>query len=116
MKTLTITKTRNQIYTIAEDIAQNDTQYIITEHGEPKMVIMSVDEFESWKETLDIMTQYPELLQETEDARQEYLAGKTVNLENLEQIINENVPSRNKHKSTKKSKKATKRLSKKNTH
>lgn len=115
MKTLTITDTRKQIYSLAEDIALNDTQYIVTEHGEPKLVIMSIDEFESWKETLEVMSLYPNLLQDAKDARDEYHRGKTVSVEDLEKEIYEKISGTSKLKSSKKSKKITKKNSKKNS-
>lgn len=67
--TISISEARKRIFEIADAVQNPDTFYILTEKGSPKAVIMSVEEFESWRETLEVIKDYPDLhndLKETE--------------------------------------------------
>jgi len=55
----------------------------ITHEGHPAIVMMSVEEFEGWMETLEIMSD-PELVKDIRTARHE---KETIPLEELEQWV-----------------------------
>lgn len=56
IKTVTISEARQNLPTLVNRAKKVMEEYIITVNGKPQAIIMSVDEFESWKETLEIMS------------------------------------------------------------
>lgn len=83
-KTISITNARKDIYNIAQEVSDGSTYYTLTEKGRGKVVIMSVDEFEAWKETIDILEDNPNIQEDIKKAEKELKLGKTVSLEELE--------------------------------
>lgn len=59
--TLPVTEARKQLFKILKAVQTPSTIYTLTEKGRPKAVIMSVEEFESWKETVEVLTEFPDL-------------------------------------------------------
>ena len=58
---ISITEARGRLFQIADDVQVPDTHYILTENGRPKVVLMSVEQFESWTETMEVMKDFPDL-------------------------------------------------------
>ena len=58
MATLTLptTEARTRFLSMVKDVDKAFTRYVITHRGKPHAVMMAVDEFEGWLETLDIMS------------------------------------------------------------
>lgn len=54
-KTLPITKAREELTTLVENANKKLDEYIITVNGRPAAVLISAAEYESWKETNEIM-------------------------------------------------------------
>lgn len=52
-------------------------RYLITRNGEPKAVLMSVDDYEGWLETLEVLSS-PKAMAEIRKARQELRQGRGV--------------------------------------
>ena len=52
---ISISEARKKIFEIAETVQRPDTYYILTEKGKAKVVILSMNEFESWEETLSVI-------------------------------------------------------------
>jgi len=61
MKTLSITKAREDLTTLVDNAHKKLDEYVITVNGSPAAVLMSAQEFDSWKETTEIMSD-PELM------------------------------------------------------
>lgn len=80
---LTISEARNKIFKIADDVIKTGRHYTLTERGKPKVVIMSVEEFESWKETMEVMRDFPDLKKDIEEAEKDYRDGKLIPLEEI---------------------------------
>jgi len=59
--TISISEARKNIFDIAEEVQKPNNYYTFTEKGRPKAVLMSADEFDSWKETLEVMEEFPNL-------------------------------------------------------
>jgi prevent-host-death family protein len=55
VKTLPLTEARKDLPNIVDDVSARHEHVVITKRGKPAAVVMSVDEFESWQETLEIM-------------------------------------------------------------
>lgn len=80
---LPISEARKKIFKIAEKVQRPATRYVLTEKGRPKAVIMSADEFESWKETMEVMGIFPHLEKDIKKAEREYKKGYRLDLEDL---------------------------------
>jgi prevent-host-death family protein len=52
----TATQARKKFFTILEDVQRPGISVIITHEGQPKGVFMSVEDFEGWQETHNIMS------------------------------------------------------------
>ena len=54
-KTLPITKAREQLTTLVENADKRLSEYVITVKGVPAAALISAAEYESWKETNEIL-------------------------------------------------------------
>lgn len=73
--TLPATTIRQKFFEVLDKIERTGTTYTITRDGLPKAVIMNIEEFDSWQETLDIMSN-PELVKGIEESKKELKEGK----------------------------------------
>jgi len=55
-KTLSLKEARNQFSTIVGRVGRLSERVIVTKNGIPKAVVMSAEEFESWVETLEFLS------------------------------------------------------------
>jgi prevent-host-death family protein len=67
--TLSITEARKNIFQIANDVDDNHVYYTLTEHGKPKAVIISAQEFQSLVETANVIKDFPDLEKEIQDKK-----------------------------------------------
>lgn len=51
MKTLSLSEAKAQLSGLVEDVARRDEEVVITRNGRPAAVLVSPEEYESWKET-----------------------------------------------------------------
>ena len=63
MKTLSLSEAKMKLSSLVETVSATDEAVVITKNGSPAAVLVSPDEFESWKETIAIRTDVP-LMQE----------------------------------------------------
>jgi len=63
MRTLSLSEAKMKFSELVESVTTMDEQVVITRNGRPAAVLISPDEFESWKETVAIKSN-PELMQE----------------------------------------------------
>lgn len=54
MKTLSLSEAKAKLSGLVEDVERRDEEVVITRNGRPAAVLVSPDEYESWKETLAI--------------------------------------------------------------
>ena len=54
MKTLSLSEAKAKLSGLIEDVERRDEEIVITRNGRPAAVLVSPDEYESWKETLAI--------------------------------------------------------------
>lgn len=81
--TLSITEARKQIFRIAENAQKSGNYYTLTEKGRPKVVLMSAEEFDSWRETIEVMHEFPNLKKDIDEARKDYKKGNYITLDEL---------------------------------
>ena len=56
MKTLSLSEAKMKLSGLIDLINANDEEVVITKNGRPAAVLVSPEEFESWKETNDILS------------------------------------------------------------
>ena len=54
MKTLPLTEAKTKLSSLIDEVRDRDEEVTITKNGRPVAVLVSADEFESWKETISI--------------------------------------------------------------
>jgi len=87
--TLSISEARKNIFKIADEVQKPDTFYTLTENGQPKVIMMSAEEFESWMETMEVMWEFPDLKKDIEEAERDFKSGNYKNYITLDELKNE---------------------------
>ena len=54
MKTLPLSQAKSQLSGLVEQVRALDQQVVITRNGRPAAVLVSAEEFERWKETVEV--------------------------------------------------------------
>jgi prevent-host-death family protein len=80
---LPISEARKKIFKIAKRVQRPAVNYVLTEKGRPRAVIMSSDEFDSWKETMEVVNLFPRLEDDIKKAEREYKKGYGLKLEDI---------------------------------
>lgn len=75
IKTLPITKAREELTTLVDNASKKLDEYIITVNGTPAAVLMSAAEYDSWKETTEILSN-PSLVKAIKESEQDIKKGK----------------------------------------
>ena len=86
---LSISEARKKIFKIAEEVQKLSNYYTLTKKGRPKAVLMSADEFESWRETMEVMHEFPDLDKDVKKVDRAVKAGKYKKWETLDDIMAE---------------------------
>jgi prevent-host-death family protein len=74
-KTLPITKAREELTSLVDKAQKRLDEFIITVNGTPAAVLLSAAEYDSWKETLDVMSN-PGLMKAIAEGEKEIDEGK----------------------------------------
>ncbi len=85
MKTLSLSEAKMKLSRLVETVSATDEAVVITKNGSPAAVLVSPDEFESWKETIAIRTDVP-LMQEIKKGLRA-LKSKNARLYTLNELI-----------------------------
>ena len=73
--TLPISEARKRIFDIAEDVQRPNRHYTLTENGRPKAVVLSVDDYQSLIETVEILNNLA-LMKGIKKGEAEYAKGQ----------------------------------------
>ena len=79
---ISATEARKKFFDIINKVEKTGRPFTITVNGEPKVVLMNAEDFDSWEETLEIMGD-PELVKSIEESKKEIREGKYVTLDEL---------------------------------
>ncbi len=63
MKILSLSEAKIKLSELVDRVQSMDEEFVITKNGRPSAVLVNPDEFESWKETIEIKSD-PELMKE----------------------------------------------------
>ena len=55
MKTLSLSEVKMKLSELVDRVHSTDEEVVITKNGRPAAVLVSPEEFESWKETIEIL-------------------------------------------------------------
>lgn len=100
IQTLPVTKAREQLTQIIDNAKNRLDEYVITVNGIPAAVIMSHDEFESWKETTEILAD-PSLMKAIREGERDIATGKVHDWEDVKKELGLNVETKTNHKGKK---------------
>lgn len=78
--TIPATEARKKLFKVIDEVAKKARHFFITKDGEPKAVIMSAEEWESWLETLEILSD-KKLVRSIRKAEGDFKKGRYVTLE-----------------------------------
>lgn len=106
IQTLPITKAREDLTSLVENAKKKLDEYIITVNGSPAAVIMSASEYESWKETNEILSD-PEAVKAIKKGEEDIKAGRFYNWENLKKELRLTDKKNVRHKNNRTGKKRT---------
>jgi prevent-host-death family protein len=70
---------KNHLSEVVEQVQRQHGRVVITKHGRPAAVILSIEDLESLEETLEVMRD-PALLEAVREAEAEVAAGRTESL------------------------------------
>jgi len=85
MKILSLSEAKMKLSKLIEDVRATDEEIVITKNGSPAAVLISADEFESWKETIAIRSD-SSLMDEIRKGLKS-LKGKKARLYTLEELF-----------------------------
>lgn len=85
-KTLPITKAREELTSLVDQAQKKLTEFVITVKGVPAAVLMSHDEYESWKETNEILSD-PTLMKAIKKGEQDIAEGKVSDWEDVKKEL-----------------------------
>ena len=65
------------------DLVENEQEHVvITRQGKPVAIVMSVDEWESWEETIAVLSD-PEAMEALRESEEDVKAGRLVDLDEV---------------------------------
>ncbi len=84
--TLPITKARAQLTSLVEKADKQLQEFVITVNGVPAAVMISAAEYESWKETLDILGD-KKLVKAIKKGEEDFKKGQFITFEQLKKDL-----------------------------
>lgn len=85
-QTLPISKAREELADLVDKAKNRRDEYVITVNGSPAAAIISADEYESWKETEEILADKG-LMKAIREGEKDIAEGRTISLEELEKEL-----------------------------
>lgn len=86
IQTLSITKAREDLPSLVENAKLRLNEYVITVNGTPAAVLMSAAEFESWKETMEILSD-PKLMKAIKEGEEDFRKGRYITFKQLKKDL-----------------------------
>lgn len=84
--TLPITKARQELTSLVENAKKRLDEYVITVNGTPAAVIISAAEYESWKETNEILAD-KKLMKAIKQGEEDIRKGRYITLDQLKKEL-----------------------------
>ncbi len=90
IKTLPITKAREELTNLVDNANKRLDEYIITVNGSPSAVLISAAEYESWKETNEILAD-SQLMKIIKKGEEDIKAGRMYDWEDVKKELGSKV-------------------------
>ena len=87
--TLSVTDARKQLFKIINEVSKQKSYYTITEKGKPKVVILSSEEFDSWREAMEIKMTFSDIKKDIKETNDDIKTGKYKTYKTIEEIVTE---------------------------
>ena len=81
--TLAANVARTNFYELLDEVGDNLRRFVITHRGKARAIVMPIDELESWQETLDVISENPNIVKDIAKSKKEFKEGKTISLDDL---------------------------------
>ena len=94
IKTIPISEVRKDLPTLVDNAEKKLDEYIITVNGSPQAVLMSLREYESWKETIEILSD-PGLMKAIKEGEKDIKEGRVYDWEDVEKELGLDVQNKN---------------------
>ena len=86
IQTLPITKAREELASLVDNARKRLDEYVITVNGTPAAVIISAVEYDSWKETNEILAD-KELMKAIKEGEEDIKKGRYITLDQLKKEL-----------------------------
>jgi len=86
METLPITEVKTRLTEVVVQVEKQRDRILITRNGKPAALLVSVGEWESINETLDVLSE-PEALKDIREADEAYARGEVFGNEDIAEIL-----------------------------
>lgn len=70
-----LAEVKNRLSEVVDEVEREHARVVITKHGRPAAIVMSIDDLESLEETLEIMSN-PQLVADIRESLADLAAGK----------------------------------------
>ncbi|MBU1147816.1 MAG: type II toxin-antitoxin system Phd/YefM family antitoxin [Candidatus Omnitrophica bacterium] len=81
-KYISVRELRKNLASVVKDVKAHYERYVVSKRGKPEAVLMSMDDYEGWLETLEIMSD-PEVMKDIKEAEKEFEEGKAMDFEKI---------------------------------
>ena len=84
--TISSTEARQNFADVIDKISNAGLRYTLTINGKPKVVMINAEEYDSWMETIDVLSD-PGALKRIKSGEKQIKSGETISLDQLKQSI-----------------------------
>lgn len=81
-KYISVRELRKNLANVIKDTKTHYERYVVSKRGKPEAVLMSMDDYEGWLETLEIMSD-PKAMEDIRLAEKELKEGKVYDFEKV---------------------------------
>ena len=85
-KTYPVTEARSKLTELVDEVSSKFEHIEITKNGKPMAVLLSAEEFDTWKETMEIMSD-PQTMKDIKEAERNYREGKSIPWEEVKKEL-----------------------------
>jgi prevent-host-death family protein len=81
-KYISVRELRKNLANVIKDAKTHYEHYVVSKRGKPEAVLMSMDDYEGWLETLEIMSD-PEAVKDIKQAEKDIKEGRVYDFEEV---------------------------------
>jgi antitoxin YefM len=79
-QTMSVSDARINLYDLISDVSNKLRRFVITHKGQPKAIVMPIEDVEAWEETLDILSN-KKLMKDIRQGNADLKAGRGIPIE-----------------------------------